>query len=201
MRRPRGIARPERRRGGRGIIGLAWPRLGVLVKQLGEAPAGFLGFDRHRAGRRRRGMFRPFRQPSPDVEPGRGRAGGRRLRILAERAQHRGTPGPTASCHRPGDRAGIVAGRPVETPQQRLRTFHQTESQLVGSSLGPQTEGLRDPARCRHAELNRVREGEQLKEIVAGEGVDTKAARRRRAVTDQRARAPANSVGRFRQGQ
>jgi len=163
------FARLEGARGGRGVIGLARPVLGLRAQHVREPAAGFLRLDRAVGGLRLRRELGPERQPIPDSEAG---PAGRPALRHAERRQHERPPEP-AGFRRVARQVGRRAARVLHASELGEQRAGRAEQRL-GSALqrcgAGQAGGVGEAVRRRQAELRRAHEGEQLQQVVAAEG-------------------------------
>ena len=192
MRRAGHLARLERGRQRRRVVGLLRPRLGVVAEKVGETRARLGDGHRDVAGRRLGRAFGPFRQAPPHLEPGHG-AGARRHVALAQCRQHRGAPDPAARRHGARDAGrGRVAAPPGfgQIGQQPARGRRQRRG-LVGRPGGRrQIEGGGQAPHRRQAEAAGMDEGEKLQHVIGGEAAEAEALGCRRHVAHQRRAAP-----------
>jgi hypothetical protein len=178
------VARREDEGGFGGVVGLGGAGLVEAggLQEGGQAGAGVGGVDRLGAGLAGRGLGLPFGEARPDVEAGGAElvAGG----LGAERADHRGAPGPAGAGEGFGEGEGFfAAGRGVvgEVGQQGVGGELEGLGLLLGGLGFGEAEGLGEAGGRGGGELGGAGEGEELKGVedagAARRGVEAEAPR------------------------
>ncbi len=175
----------ERRGRMGGVLHLLRPALGVGAKQLNQSGARLDRFHRPRLGRRLGAGVLPFPETVPHLETAADVTGGWRF-AAAKGAQHRRSPRPVSTRHRPGDRQSVISGRRRQLGQQRPRGREQRRRLLLERpGYGEKQRRCQSPG-GRQTEPGRTDKGKQLENVIGGKPCRTQPTSDRPSMTQHR---------------